>query len=204
MSRAILPGPANGLTIGVMGGSFDPAHSGHAHVIDVARRALKLDQVWVLVAPGNPLKKTGTKLDERLAGAGKLLASRTTRVSAFEHDAGLIYTIDTLRALKRLAPTACFVWLMGGDSLRDFHRWKSWQAIARLVPIAVIARPGASPKAGLSRFARQFADARLPSGAAPALASRRAPAWVYLPAPFNPASSTAIRNRKLFAPTPPA
>lgn len=201
---ARLPALSANQTIGLMGGSFDPAHSGHAHVIAVARRALHLDQVWVLVAPGNPLKRTATPLDKRLAGAKRTLEHGRTHVTAIERDLHTTYTIDTLRKLKRLAPQARFVWLMGADNLRDFQKWRQWQAIARLVPIAVVSRPGASPRAGLSRFARQFAAARLPASAASALPTHTPPAWVYLPAPLDPASSTAIRQHLLtIAPAPP-
>jgi nicotinate-nucleotide adenylyltransferase len=186
-----------------MGGSFDPAHSGHAHVIETARRAARLDRVWVLVSPGNPLKKTQTALVDRLAAARRRLGSRTTHVTEIESRLGTRYTIHTLRKLKRLAPNAHFVWIMGADNLRDLHRWKDWRAIARLVPIIVIARPGANPKAGLSRFARQFASHRLPQSASRTLARATAPAWVYISAPLDPVSSTELRARMLAAAIPP-
>lgn len=192
---ARLPGPAAGLRIGLLGGSFDPAHSGHAHLIEVARRRLKLDVVWVIPAAGNPLKRTQTAFRDRHDSAARLLASPRVRVSAIERELKLTYTIDLIRALRRLAPTARFVWIVGADNLRDLHRWRAWGAIARAVPIAVISRPGANPKAGLSRFARRFASARLNPADAASLPSRRAPAWVYLAAPFDPASSTALRRR---------
>jgi nicotinate-nucleotide adenylyltransferase len=198
--RPRLPGPSAGLAIGILGGSFDPPHAGHAHVIDTARRALGLDWVWVLPAAGNPLKRTQTPFADRLAATARLLAGRRTRVASLEADLGLTYTIDTLRALKRLAPNARFVWIMGADNLAQMHRWKDWRAIARLVPIAIISRPGASPKAGLSRFARQFAAARVPAGA---LRMRRAPAWTYITAPLDPASSTALRARRFAEHAPP-
>lgn len=186
-----------------MGGSFDPAHSGHAHVIATARRAANLDRIWVLVSPGNPLKKTQTALVDRLAAARRRLGDHTTIVTDIEARIGLRYTVDVLRRLKRLAPHARFVWIMGADNLRDFHRWRQWQAIAKLVPILVIARPGASPKAGLSRFARQFAAHRLPQSAAGKLARHKPPAWVYIAAPLNPVSSTEIRAQMMVNALPP-
>jgi nicotinate-nucleotide adenylyltransferase len=198
-----LPSAPGRLSIGIMGGSFDPAHSGHAHVIETALRAASLDRIWVLVSPGNPLKKTQTALVDRLATARHRLGSRRVIVTDIESRLGLRYTIDIIRRLKRLAPNARFVWIMGGDNLRDFHRWREWRAIARLVPILVIARPGANPKAGLSRFACQFAACRLPQSAARALARRRPPAWVYITAPFDPVSSTELRARMLIAAIPP-
>lgn len=202
-ARPRLPSPADGLSIGLMGGSFDPPHSGHAHVIATARRAAGLDRVWVLVSPGNPLKKTQTALVDRLAAAQRRLDSRGVMASDLESPLGTRYTIHLLRRLKRLAPRARFVWIMGGDNLRDFHRWKEWRAIAQLAPIIVIARPGANPKSGLSRFARQFAGKRLPQFAARTLAHRTPPCWVYIAAPFDPVSSTELRAQMLVSALPP-
>lgn len=191
--RVRLPGPAGDLAIGVMGGSFDPPHSGHAHVIETARRTLGLDRVWVFVAAGNPLKKTQTRFDKRLESARERFSGLRTAVSGLEAELGLRYTIDVLKRLKRAAPRARFVWIMGADNLRDFHRWRRWREIAQLVPIAVVSRPGASPKAGLSRFARQFARDRLPAYAAQRLKHAAPPAWVYITAPLDPTSSTKLR-----------
>jgi nicotinate-nucleotide adenylyltransferase len=190
-----LPSPPGDLAIGLMGGSFDPAHSGHAHVIATAQRALNLDRVWVLVSPGNPLKKTQTALVDRLAATQRRLGNRRTIVTDLESRLGTRYTIHLLRRLKRLAPHARFVWIMGADNLRDFHRWRDWRHIANLVPIVVVSRPGANPKAGLSRFAQQFAQHRLPQAAAGALARHTPPAWVYLTAPLDPISSTDLRTQ---------
>ncbi len=186
-----------------MGGSFDPPHSGHAHVIATARRAAGLDRVWVLVSPGNPLKKTQTALVDRLAAAQRRLGGRGVIASDIEGRLGTRYTIHLLRRLKRLAPRARFVWIMGGDNLRDFHRWKDWRSLARLAPIIVVARPGANPKAGLSRFARQFSACRLPQSAARTLARRAPPCWVYIAAPLDPASSTELRAQILVNALPP-
>lgn len=190
-----LPSPPGDLAIGLMGGSFDPAHSGHAHVIATAQRALNLDRVWVLVSPGNPLKKTQTALVDRLAATQRRLGNRRTIVTDLESRLGTRYTIDLLRRLKRLAPHARFVWIMGADNLRDFHRWRDWRHIANLVPIVVVSRPGANPKAGLSRFAQQFAQYRLPQAAANTLSRHTPPAWVYLTAPLDPISSTDLRTQ---------
>ncbi|MEQ1608045.1 MAG: nicotinate (nicotinamide) nucleotide adenylyltransferase [Hyphomonadaceae bacterium] len=196
-SHLRFPSPPGDLAIGVMGGSFDPPHSGHAHVIETARRAAGLDRVWVFVAAGNPLKRTQTAFIDRLAAAQRCLGGRRITVTGLEQQLGLRYTIDLLRRLKRSAPGARFVWIMGADNLRDFHRWKSWQAIAKLAPILVIARPGASPKAGLSRFATQFGASRLPQSASRTLAYRKPPAWVYIAAPLDPVSSSLIRAQTM-------
>ncbi|MBI1362200.1 MAG: nicotinate-nucleotide adenylyltransferase [Alphaproteobacteria bacterium] len=199
-----LPGPSAGLRIGVMGGSFDPPHSGHIHLMKVARRRLGLDWIWILPATGNPLKHTTTAFRDRLAAARRTLAGPRVRISALEADLHLTYTIDLVRALKRLAPDAHFVWIMGGDNLGQFHRWRRWREIAETIPIAVVSRPGSGPTPLLSRFARTFADARIPTEAARTLADQTAPAWVYLPAPLDPASSTDIRiAMMLAAPMPP-
>lgn len=198
-----LPSPPGELVIGLMGGSFDPPHSGHAHVIETARRTLGLDRVWVLVSPGNPLKKTQTALVDRLSAARRRLGGPRTIVSDIESVLGTRYTIHTLRRLKTLAPHARFVWIIGGDNLRDFHRWREWKQIARLAPIAVIARPGASPKAGLSRFAQQFGQQRIPQSAARTLGRRKPPAWVYISAPLDPVSSTELRAQMALNAIPP-
>jgi nicotinate-nucleotide adenylyltransferase len=198
-----LPSPAGDLAIGIMGGSFDPPHAGHAHVIETARRALGLDRVWVFVAAGNPLKRTQTAFVDRFAAAQRRLSSPRTIVSALEANYGLRYTIDVLRRLKRAAPRARFIWIMGGDNLRDFHKWRRWKEITKLVPIAVVSRPGAMPKAGLSRFAHQFVASRIPASAAETLKWRRPPAWVYLAAPLDATSSTELRAQMLVAAIPP-
>jgi nicotinate-nucleotide adenylyltransferase len=186
-----------------MGGSFDPPHSGHAHVIEAARRALGLDRIWVFVAAGNPLKKTQTAFVDRLAAARRRLSGRRTNVSGLEAQLGLRYTIDLLKRLKRSAPTARFVWIMGADNLHDFHRWKRWREIAKLVPIAVIARPGANPKAGLSRFARFLSGNRIPEDAARTLKHRQPPAWVYITTPLDRTSSTDLRAIVMTSALPP-
>lgn len=198
-----LPSPPGGLAIGIMGGSFDPPHSGHAHVIDTAIRALGLDRVWVFVSPGNPLKKTQTAFVDRLVATQRRLGGGRVTVSGLEAQLGTRYTIDLLRRLKRAAPQARFVWIMGGDNLRDFHKWRQWQAIARLATIVVIARPGANPKAGLSRFARQFEAYRIPEDAARTLTRRKPPAWVYISAPLDPISSSELRAQMLVNAIPP-
>jgi len=192
-ARLHLPSPPGDLVIGLMGGSFDPPHSGHAHVIATARRAARLDRVWVMVSPGNPLKRTQTALADRLEAARRRLGGSGIVVSDMEARLGTRYTIDLIRALKRKAPRARFVWIIGGDNLRDFHRWKEWRAIAKLAPIVVVARPGANPKAGLSRFARQFGACRVTQQAARTLARRTPPCWVYITAPYDPVSSSELR-----------
>lgn len=176
------PGPiAKGLKIGLLGGSFNPAHEGHLHVAETAIKRLHLDYVWFLVAPQNPLKPANgmMPLSRRLASA-RTLAGRNRRlvVSDLEQTLGYRYTIDTIRALNARFPAVRFIWLMGSDNLEQFHRWRSWQEIAARLPIAVILRPG-STLAPL----RAKAMKRLP-GAITIVDGRR-----------NETSATAIRAR---------
>jgi nicotinate-nucleotide adenylyltransferase len=190
-----LPGPAAGLRIGLLGGSFNPAHSGHAHIAKVALQRLQLDWVWWLVARGNPHKTAHGDFATRFASAKACARHPRMIVSAFEADAGYTYTRDTLAALQARAPTTHFVWLMGADNLRGFHRWTGWHDIAARVPIAVIARPGYGLKARTAPFARCYARARLAEPQARQLATLAAPAWTYLKAPFNVQSSTLLRQQ---------
>src|SRR4051794_10672888 len=131
--------------IGLLGGSFNPAHRGHRRISLEAMRVLGLDEIWWLVSPGNPLKEGAQDMapfEARLASARDMAKRSRIRVSDFEAEAGTRYTVDTLRELPRRFPEHRFMWLMGADSLRNFHRWKDWREIARMVPIAVIRRPG--------------------------------------------------------------
>ena len=155
--------------IGLLGGSFNPAHGGHRRVSLFAREALGLDEVWWLVSPGNPLKpKAGmASLVARVRSAMAQARRAPIKVTAIEQELGTVYTVDTLRILSLRYPKAQFVWLMGSDNLAQFHRWRTWRSIARMMPIAVIARPGyegqavASPAmAWLGRFRMSAASFR--------------------------------------------
>ncbi|ABI76321.1 nicotinate (nicotinamide) nucleotide adenylyltransferase [Hyphomonas neptunium ATCC 15444] len=192
MKRPRLPGPAKGLAIGLFGGSFNPAHAGHLLVAQTALKRLKLDEVWWIVARGNPLKSDHGDYAVRLASARAMAQGAGMDVTDIEDQLGLTYSIDTVRALIKAAPDARFVWLMGADNLAGFDRWKNWEEIARTLPIAVISRPGA-PITKPSFFSRRFARHRLPEPQAAALAYTQAPAWVYIRTRENPTSSTALR-----------
>lgn len=192
-----LPGPHAGLRIGLLGGSFNPAHSGHRLVAEAGLKRLGLDAVWWIVARGNPLKMDHGRFADRFASAQTVAAHPKMRVTEIEALHGLTYTADTLATLKARAPLAHFVWLMGADNLQSFHFWRDWQSIAEMVPIAVIARPGAGPRARNSVFARRYASARLPEVEARRLPLAEAPAWVYLKGPVDPVSSTALRAAKI-------
>ena len=182
--------------IGLLGGSFNPAHTGHRHISLQALRALGLDEVWWLVSPGNPLKegaKDMAPFAARLASAARLARRARIRVSDFEQRAGTRYTVDTVTALKRRFPRHDFIWLLGSDTLPNFHKWRDWRGLARELPIAVIPRPGydsaahaARAMGWLRRFVRPFSQARN-------WTEWSAPAIVLLRLPRDPTSATAIR-----------
>lgn len=191
------PGPlAPGMKIGLLGGSFNPAHEGHLHISLMAKKRLGLDYVWWLVAPQNPLKPTFgmAPLAHRL-GFARGLAATDPRllVMDIERNLGTRYTIDTLTKLKHRFGTVDFVWLMGSDSLESFHRWKRWRDIARLVPIAVIARPGSVLAGVNSRAAAWLSTARVRDPRR--LVHAAPPAITLIDGPRNPLSSTEIRRR---------
>jgi len=196
-----LPGPTDGLSIGIMGGSFDPPHAGHTHVIETARKRLGLDWVWVIPAAGNPLKRTTTPFADRMAAAQNRFSSPRVRVSPIEAELGSPYTFDLIRSLKRRAPGARFVLIIGSDNLAGFHRWRRWRELARMLPVAVVSRPGGTH--AVSRFAATFPRARVSEGEALTLSERQAPAWIYLHAPLDQSSSTALRALMLQVALPP-
>ena len=139
--------------VGLLGGSFNPAHKGHRGISLNAIRALKLDEVWWMVSPGNPLKpaKGMAPYEARLASARDMARRAPIRASDFEREAGTRYTVDTLAAIRRAYPQHDFIWLMGEDTLPDFHRWKDWRRLAKNVPIAVLSRPGYDDEARAAR-----------------------------------------------------
>ena len=190
-----------GMTVGVLGGSFNPAHGGHAHVAETALARLGLDRVLWLVTPQNPLKDTAhaRPLKERIASARALAHGPHMIVSDIETRIGSRYTFDALRALQARYPGVRFVWIMGADNLAGFHKWRGWIDILRQFPVAVVSRPGSLLSSRFAPAARRFAHARLPAGSAPTLARLSAPAWTYLTGPLNPLSSTELRARKLAA-----
>ncbi len=191
---------APGMRVGLFGGSFNPAHEGHAHVAETALRRLDLDRVVWLVSPQNPLKDAAdtAPLEARMASARRMarVGGPAMVVSDIESRIGTARTIDTLRVLTARHPGVRFVWLMGSDNLASFHRWRGWTDIMRLVPVAVVARPGSLLDSRTAPAAARFAFARICETRARGLAVAPAPAWTYLTAPLNPMSSTAIRHAR--------
>ena len=181
--------------IGLLGGSFNPAHRGHRRISLAAMAALGLDEVWWLVSPGNPLKpvKGMAPYESRLASAHEQADGTRIRVSDFERRAGTVYTVDTLAALKRRHPGTRFIWLMGADTVAQFHQWRRWRELAAMVPIAVIHRPGYD---GPARAARAMGWLRWfvrPRNQAKQWTDWSAPAIFFLRLPPDPTSATRLR-----------
>ena len=182
--------------IGLLGGSFNPAHAGHLHISEEALKRLDLDEIWWLVSPKNPLKKASelAEYEVRFAYAKQLARHPRIKVLDLEQRRGLYYTIDTIRYVIKRNRHSQFVWLMGADNLAGFHRWRSWRSIASLLPIAVIDRAPYALRALNAPFARSFSATRVPASAASQLAITPAPAWLYLSVPRHPLSSTYLRK----------
>lgn len=193
------PIATRGMRIGLLGGSFDPAHAGHAHITREAMRRFGLDRVWWLVSPGNPLKPRGpAPMGQRLAEARRVMRDPRVVISDLEARLGTRYTAQTLKRLTALYPGVQFVWLMGADNLIQFDRWDHWRAIFGLVRVGVLARPGARMAMRSARAARIFEAARLPAGRARALPAAPMPAWCFVQIPMSDMSSSEIRARGIW------
>jgi nicotinate-nucleotide adenylyltransferase len=194
----VLPPHARGMHIGLFGGTFDPVHAAHRAASLLAMKRLGLDRVWWLVTPGNPLKDTRelAPLSLRVAAAQTLAHHPRIDVTDFEAKLGTHYTYETISYLVRRCAGVRFVWIMGADNLRGFHRWQRWREIAALVPIAVVDRLGPSLYATASAAGQAFAHARVAESAANALPERKPPAWIYLHGLKSPLSSTALRAER--------
>lgn len=190
-----LPPHASGLRIGLFGGTFDPPHAAHRAACLLAMHRLDLDRVWWLVTPGNPLKDTRglAPLADRIAAARALANHPRIDVTGVEAAMRTRYTYDTIAQLVARCPGVHFVWIMGADNLRSFHRWQKWRGIAELVPIAVVDRVGPSLYATAGVAGQALARFRIPEQAARTLPRRRPPAWVFLHGLKSPLSSTALR-----------
>ena len=194
------------MRIGLFGGTFDPPHAAHRSACLIAMNRLGLDRVWWMVTPGNPLKDTRglAPLAERIRAAEALARHPRIDVTGFESEIGIRYTYETLSYLRRHCPGVRFVWIMGADNLRSFHRWQKWREIADMMPIAVVDRLGPSLYATASAAGQALARARIPELAARSLPGRKPPAWVYLHGLKSPLSSTALRAARRIDPRNPS
>lgn len=192
-----MPHVEQDMVVGLFGGSFNPPHEGHRLVARIAIRCLGLDQLWWMVTPGNPLKSSRhlAPLAERIALSEQIADDPKIRVTAFELMLGSSYTAQVLERVKARNGRVHFVWIMGADNLRDFHRWQNWQKIAMTFPIAVIDRPGATLSFLSSTMAKTFDYARIDEHDAQALGRMNAPAWTFIHGPRSILSSTAIRKQ---------
>ena len=187
-----------GMTIGLLGGTFDPPHGGHMHISEVALRRLGLDRLWWLVTPGNPLKTRSdvAAFSARFAQAWVQTRDPCIEITGFEASLGSAYTAETLEFLTRRYPDTRFIWVMGADNLVNFHRWERWRDILNLVPVAVVDRPGYRFPALSSRAARAFASAYVDESDARGLGRYVPPAWTFVTARLSSLSSSDIRARR--------
>ena len=192
-----LPPAGSGQRIGLFGGSFNPPHSGHAHVSRTAMRRLGLDAVWWLVTPGNPLKNHDelAPLHARVRACSEIAVDPRMHVTAWEALLGTAYTAQTIAALIQRRPDLRFVWIMGADNLAGFHRWQNWRDIVQQMPVAIVDRPQSTLAVLGSRLAQAYANNRVKERAAATLADRPAPAWTFLHGPRDPISSSELRRR---------
>ncbi len=190
--------PPPGTRIGLLGGSFNPAHAGHREISLTALRRLGLDEVWWLVSPQNPLKPVGgmAPLEERLAAARAVANNQGIRVTGIEDLLGSRYTAETLAILSARFSRVRFAWLMGADNLVELTQWKDWQNIFNAVVIAVFDRPSYSSRACAAKAARRFARFRLAETLAGRLTAQTPPAWVFLHSRLNILSATQIRAQR--------
>jgi nicotinate-nucleotide adenylyltransferase len=192
--RQGFPVAGRGMVVGLLGGSFDPAHEGHVHITCEALKRMGLDQVWWLVSPGNPLKaRQPAPMADRIARAKAIMRHPRVKVTSLEERLGTRATADTLDRLRAIYPGVSFVWLMGADNLVQFHRWDRWRDILRSVAVGVLARPGSGVQARLSVAARAFRVHRVARGET--LLGRKPPVWAFVNLPMSAASSTEIRAR---------
>jgi nicotinate-nucleotide adenylyltransferase len=181
--------------VGLLGGSFNPAHEGHRHISEEALKRLRLDQIWWLVSPQNPLKPSAgmAPLASRLAAAKAVARDPRIKVLDLETRLDTRYTIDTLSEIVRLYPKTRFVWIMGADNLKQIRHWRRWRAIFHLLPVAVMDRPTYALTALHELAACHFRRQRVDPRAAFRLTSCRPPAWTFLPIPLDAHSASDIR-----------
>jgi nicotinate-nucleotide adenylyltransferase len=192
--RAGFPMATRGMVVGLLGGSFDPAHEGHVLITREALKRMGLDQVWWLVTPGNPLKaRQPAPMAKRLRRARAVMRDPRVKITDLEAKLGTRATVDTVHRLQAIYPGVSFVWLMGADNLVQFHRWDRWRDILRSVAVGVLARPGSGVQARMSVAARAFRVHQVDRGET--LRGRKPPVWAFVNLPMNDASSSEIRAR---------
>ncbi|MEM8851498.1 MAG: nicotinate-nucleotide adenylyltransferase [Pseudomonadota bacterium] len=193
--RTGFPPAMPGQVVGLLGGSFDPAHGGHVHITREALKRFGLDRAWWLVSPGNPLKARGpAALERRLARARQIMGHPRVTVTDIEARLGTRFTAETVRELRARYPGVRLVWLMGADNLAQFDHWQDWRGIMATVPVGVLARPGERIAARTSVAAQVFRRFKVSAEAAHLLGRTAAPAWAFVNVPMHGASSTAIRD----------
>ena len=197
LASSAVKGSFNGRTIGLLGGSFNPAHAGHKMITEFALKRLRLDAIWWLVSPQNPLKsKIGMEpLTDRINTARSIANPPKVSVRPIEFQLNTLYTADTIRILKKRYRQTKFVWIMGADNLVQFSEWKDWDKIATMVTIAIFNRPGYSQKALSSKMVRKFSGRRISECKCALTAKLKPPRWVFLHTLLNPISSTKIREK---------
>ena len=188
---------SEGRRIGLLGGSFNPAHKGHLHISREALSRLNLDEIWWIVSPQNPLKSSDDMNDfeSRMNSAIAIANDPRIVVTKIELELGTVFTIDTLKALRQKYPEHRFVWLMGADNLRQIPKWKGWRQIFRMIPIAIFPRPAHSGRALAGKASRRFKRFRVRSTRGPRLANMRPPAWIFLRTQPDTTSATRIRAK---------
>jgi len=181
--------------IGLLGGSFNPAHDGHVRITLSSLKRFKLDEVWWLVSPGNPLKdENPAPLHIRIQAARSLMRHPKVRISDIEARLGSRFTADTINSLMKIYPNHQFVWLMGADNLQQIDRWQNWRSIMHTLPVGVLARPGDQLAPVTARAARIYRSSRLSMSQSWKLGDMAAPAWCYINLPMSHMSSTKLRN----------
>lgn len=191
-----MPHVERGMVVGLFGGSFNPPHEGHRLVAEIALKQLGLDQLWWMVTPGNPLKSRSVLLPliERIRLSEAMTRNRRIKVTAFEERLQTGFTAQTIEHVLTRNAGVRFVWIMGADSLKTFHRWQKWREIAQSIPIAVIDRPGATLSFLSSPAARALSGSRIDESDAGKLAFKSPPRWTFIHGPRSSLSSTAIRQ----------
>ena len=191
------PSVEPGLTIGLLGGSFDPPHEGHVHITKLALKIFNLSKIWWLVCPENPIKSViPSDVNSRFLASKKIMKHPSVIITDLERKFKTKYTFQTLIKLKKLYPSTKFVWLMGADNLINLHHWKNWDWIMKNIPVGVLARPEEQIKAGLSHTAIKFGKYRLPKEKSIIISNYIPPVWTLSTGPMRNISSTEIRKKE--------